>query len=181
MSFSTTPSLNEEQNLAYRARYKMLTVQEVNRVPSQQLQQDKFDNVFSVLDCACMYCPMEVITAILNKGVVDINEKTGPDNGTPLMAAAENQRWDVMKLLINRGANGRIFNKWNRNVLHFAAENGAPSAIVEMLVNAGADPQAKDIEGLTPVDLARHYYYYATAAAIEKYCLPSTKSANFIA
>jgi hypothetical protein len=66
-----------------------------------------------------------------------------------------------------------------RNALHWAAENGAPDDIVKTLIDAGADPQAKDKDGKTPADIAREKYP-ATASYIEQYGMAPIKSANLI-
>jgi ankyrin repeat protein len=65
------------------------------------------------------------------------------------------------------------------NALHFAALNGAPDDIIKALIDAGADSNAKDINGKTPADYARGKEYIATAALIEQFYQPPTKSANF--
>jgi hypothetical protein len=66
-----------------------------------------------------------------------------------------------------------------RNALHWAAANGAPDDIVKTLIDAGADPQAKDKDGKTPADIAREKYP-ATAALTEQYVSAPPKSANLM-
>jgi ankyrin repeat protein len=63
--------------------------------------------------------------------------------------------------------------------LHYAAESGAPDDVIKALLDAGADPKAKDDDGRTPADIARENKETATASLIEQFYVPPTKSANF--
>jgi hypothetical protein len=65
-----------------------------------------------------------------------------------------------------------------RNALHNAASRGAPDDIIKALIDAGADPKAKDYYGKTPADIAREEFP-ATAAFIERFIAP-IKSANLM-
>jgi ankyrin repeat protein len=66
------------------------------------------------------------------------------------------------------------------NALHCAAYRGAPDDIIKALIDAGADPKAKNIYGKTPADHAREYEHPATASLIEQFIAP-IKSANLMA
>jgi ankyrin repeat protein len=64
--------------------------------------------------------------------------------------------------------------------LHSAGQFGAPDNIVKALIDASADPQAKDKDGKTPADLAHYNDHVSTDEFIEQYVTVPTKSANFI-
>jgi pyruvate/2-oxoglutarate dehydrogenase complex dihydrolipoamide acyltransferase (E2) component len=55
-------------NLAERAREGKLTVEEVNGTTKEKLEGDKYLEC-TVLFCASSNCPIEVVEAILDKGV----------------------------------------------------------------------------------------------------------------
>jgi hypothetical protein len=55
-------------NLAQRAFYGKLTVEEVNRATKEKLETDK-DGGYTVLYCASYNCGIEVVEAILDKNV----------------------------------------------------------------------------------------------------------------
>jgi hypothetical protein len=63
-------------NLAKHAYYGKLTIEEVNTATKEKLEEDKYWN-FSVLYWASIECPIEVVEAILDKGV-DIDGLSGP-------------------------------------------------------------------------------------------------------
>jgi ankyrin repeat protein len=64
--------------------------------------------------------------------------------------------------------------------LHYAAREGASDSIIKALIDAGADPIAKDIYGQTPADRAREGKHPSTASYIEQYVNAPTKSANLM-
>jgi ankyrin repeat protein len=97
------------------------------------------------------------------------------------MASAQSRKWDVLKLLLERGANPHLVNDSNENVLHEAATQGAPNHIIELLIcGADIDVTLKNNDGQTAFDIAIKHNHNTTAACIEQYFRP-IKSANFIA
>jgi ankyrin repeat protein len=64
--------------------------------------------------------------------------------------------------------------------LHFAAYYGTPDDIIKALIDAGADPKARDKDGNTPSDLAREFKHPAIASLIEQYGMAPIKSANLM-
>lgn len=80
-------------------------------------------------------------------------------NGTPLLAATNTRRCDssIIELLLQHGANPNDENRFG-SVLHQVAELGT-AKVVEMLLNAGADPFKKGIGGLyqdkTPIEVSK--------------------------
>ena len=68
---------------------------------------------------------------------------------TPLMIAAANNHPEVVRYLISKGADVNIANRMGRTALHFAT-NYEFKDIVEMLLNAGANPNATSQDTFTP-------------------------------
>jgi ankyrin repeat protein len=85
---------------------RKLTVQEVNRITKEELERDKNSFGNTVLYCATYGCPIEVVEAILDKGV-NIDGLTD-GKWTALMGAAYYKKWDIIKLLVRRGADAKI-------------------------------------------------------------------------
>ena len=76
------------------------------------------------------------------------------ENGmTPLHAAAKSQNDpDALKMLIDHGAKLGTRDKKGNTALHWAASNRNP-AVLEFLLDAGADPDIKNLEGRTAYQL----------------------------
>ncbi|MDR1491766.1 MAG: ankyrin repeat domain-containing protein [Planctomycetaceae bacterium] len=78
------------------------------------------------------------------------------NDATPIHAAATNPDVNVIKLLVNRGADIHLKNTQGATPLYWAAKN--PNLeVVKFLVEQGADIQANDNGGETPLDYAKHY------------------------
>ena len=102
----------------------------------------------------------EGLKALLDDGA-DVNYPRQSDVGyqkTPLMSAAHMNRADSVRLLLHHGANpnlrtvaskdecGMTIKRGSRSALMYAAENAGPE-VIHLLLEAGADPLAKDSEG----------------------------------
>ncbi|KAL8666026.1 MAG: hypothetical protein Q9202_001763 [Teloschistes flavicans] len=73
---------------------------------------------------------------------------------TPLHYAAKNNASSQMVvLLLTNGARVAVYEHWNRTPLHYAVEQNQAS-IVWALLEYGADADAFDADGMTPLDLA---------------------------
>jgi ankyrin repeat protein len=161
---------------AYLASRGRLTVEMVKEANINQLQQSRCAG-FTTLYWASYSCPVEVVQALLDRGL-DINETSGRVVHTPLIGAAyQGTRWDTVLLLLNAGAEVQIYNIQNKNALYFASEFGAPREIILALLDAGSDASIKAVEGLTAADIARKNEHYDVANLIEGYSY-QTKSAN---
>ncbi|MBR0079832.1 MAG: ankyrin repeat domain-containing protein [Synergistaceae bacterium] len=126
--------------------------------------KDPFDDNFnqdSALHQAAFRNNSEMIKALLDAGAkVDIRNALGE---TPLMNAVKSAKKEIddVKLLINSGADVNARAKRDVTVLMVAASdnwgmNYTPNPeIVKLLLDAGADAKAKDIDGKSVTDYAR--------------------------
>jgi ankyrin repeat protein len=171
---NTTTTTN---NLAHKAWTGTLTIEEVKQAGKEKLSTSTY-SMYGILVCTTRSCSVEIMEAILDQGV-DVN-MISTAGWTGLMGACNWSKWDIVRLLLQRGANPTHVSVNKQNALHFAAERDAPEDIITSLIEYGVDPTFKDEEGKTAADLARMNDSPDIASYIEQFYQP-TKSANFIA
>jgi len=110
------------------------------------------------------YGSVELIDRLMAAGV-DQNSRDHVSRETPLMLAVAERSAQRVRLLLERGADATARDESGNTVLHFIArwshkDECSPhdltniKEIVKLLVDAGADPQAQDNDGLNPLQLA---------------------------
>jgi len=92
---------------------------------------------------------------VLLEESADANERGGPYGSTPLGWAAQAGNKRLVRTLIARGANPKIAAEKGSLPLHMAAWNGDFVEIVELLLEAGADPEAHNANGQTALEVAK--------------------------
>ena len=118
---------------------------------------DEMDGFATPLYHAVNRQHLDAAKLLLARGAnVNAQTKTG---GAPLMAAVAKSRPELIKLLLENGADPNPAGG-KQAPLHVAAKNGCLECVVA-LVEAGADVNAKtaDAVPLTPIHLARLYEY----------------------
>ena len=103
--------------------------------------------LFTASYCGSSRC----VVAILNSGAV-INHKNEFNLCTALHAAVERGHVEVVRKLLQAGADVNIANEKGRTPLHYAFEKGL-AIIKDMLLQAGADIAARDSTGKTPLEI----------------------------
>uniref|UniRef100_A0A674N186 Euchromatic histone-lysine N-methyltransferase 2 n=1 Tax=Takifugu rubripes TaxID=31033 RepID=A0A674N186_TAKRU len=100
---------------------------------------------------------LEIVNMLLETGQVDVNAQ---DSGgwTPIIWAAEHKHLDVIKVLLNRGADVNIADKELNVCLHWAAYAGSVD-IAELVLNAGCSLSSVNTHGDTPLHIASREGY----------------------
>ena len=133
---------------------------------------------------AAMYGWLPVLSMLLNKGA-DVDARTVPmadaiwqmsapanarraDRQTPLMVAAQEGATAAGRLLLAGGATVELRDGAGETALHAAASPwwSENTEFVALLLEAGADPAARDNRDRTPRDLAEAAGHSATAALL---------------
>jgi hypothetical protein len=109
---------------------------------------------FTPLQLACYFGHEDIVTFLLNQGA-DVNLVA--QNGTKIQAvhaAAASGNLNILRQLLEHGANvnGRQQNGFTP--LHTAADNNNPN-MAQLLIEFGADPNLANDSGQTPTDLAK--------------------------
>jgi ankyrin repeat protein len=78
-----------------------------------------------------------------------------PGDRTPLQAFAHMGAHRAVAWLIAHGANVNARGPGGRTAAHFAAERNTGPATLELLADSGADLGARDVDGLSPLGMAR--------------------------
>lgn len=95
--------------------------------------------------------------ALLSKGA-DVNGTDEFKGETALQYAAFSGRIEMVKLLLSHGADVNVHSgNHGFTPLHQAVGGGAQSDLIKLLVAAGADLNARDKSGLTPMMTAKQY------------------------
>ena len=98
---------------------------------------------------------LPAIKILLNAGA---NKARVKDKWTPLhWAAAYNKSLDLVKSLLNTGADLKAKDKDKRTPLHVAAAYSENPNVIKALINADADLKAKDKDNWTPLHSAAAY------------------------
>ncbi|KAG7457548.1 hypothetical protein MATL_G00228510 [Megalops atlanticus] len=100
---------------------------------------------------------LEIVTLLLGTGQVDINAQ---DSGgwTPIIWAAEHRHIDVIRALLNRGADVTLKDKEMNVCLHWASFAGSVE-IAELVLNAGCPLSSVNMHGDTPLHIAAREGY----------------------
>lgn len=76
-------------------------------------------------------------------------------NESPLHGAADAASSPILSTLIEAGADVSIADRFDQTALHVATARSEDGAAVRLLLEAGADPNARDIDGNTPLMLSK--------------------------
>ena len=109
----------------------------------------------------------EVLRVLINAGAIIDAKNVRPAGETALWLAVERNTFDVVKVLIDAGANVNAVDKYGYTVLMIAAEVGTPQ-VVGALLDAGANAMLKSNDGWTALDCTRHNSRLLGTDALER-------------
>jgi uncharacterized protein len=121
---------------------------------------------FPVLGLAAFFGHREAVAFLLDRGAEVNAAARNKQKVTALHAAIAGPDPEIVRLLLQRGADANARQEAGYTALHEAASKGL-SDLARALVAAGADVSAKNDEGATPGDLARKKNHAALAAMLE--------------
>ncbi|XP_046370254.2 ankyrin-2-like [Haliotis rufescens] len=114
-------------------------------------QPDDHDN--NLLHMACEGGNVELVKYVLALNSVDINSRT-EDGRTPAMIAASKGHKDMLKLLVNKGADLSLVNSHGEDVLHISLLCEDMEMVKYILTQDVVNINGADKDGRTPVSLA---------------------------
>lgn len=144
------------------------------REPNRQPEQEDIELLFATVVKGDI---SEIINLFTNKNIVPtIQNKDGETVlhvilGNKLANLTEEERYNIVDFLIQKGANVAAYNKNNITPLHLAAKYQYTD-IVKLLLENGADPNAEDNQYMTPI-------HYAVQGDIEE-CKPIKKVGSIV-
>ncbi len=123
-------------------------------MPSQEIDQNT-DQLFDRL--ATGHATVAEIENLIKAGA-QVNFQYKKDGTTPLMYGLEfSNSLDVIKLLLDNGANVNSKDKNKRTPLFYALEFNGSLPLIELLIKNGADWHAIDVRGLSIIEFAEYY------------------------
>ncbi|XP_077985785.1 uncharacterized protein LOC144440299 [Glandiceps talaboti] len=108
---------------------------------------------FTAIHVAVLLGSLDVISFLVSKGS-DINSTDGKSGRTPLFHAVENDRKDVIELLLQHNADVNAQSYSGNTALHVASGRGLIS-VVRSLLRHGADMSMKNYHSDTAVTVAK--------------------------
>ncbi|NWJ10085.1 ASB3 protein, partial [Crypturellus undulatus] len=127
----------------------------IRAAPSEKYLQAKTFEAMSALHLSVSHGCAESVSTLLGAGA-DPNEVTAEES-TPLFLAVEKGHTDIVKLLLQHGANVNGRHTWaGWSSLHGASSEGHIE-IIKILMEKGADKEYENDSGITPLFIAAQY------------------------
>ena len=98
---------------------------------------------------AARYGQLDVVEKIAQDHTFEIDVVSSPNQYSALHLAAFNDHFDIVKILLERGANRTLLNSLGRAPLHASVEKPGGCRCLEMLLGHKVDLSLRDKDGLT--------------------------------
>lgn len=124
-----------------------INICENDRAKRLQIFKHSVAHVFQRDVCrACTNCQFDRLCKLIDEFRTDVNTPLDGDGWTVLHYAAIRNKPQLVRILIDKGADINVQSKYKRTALHYAAMF-EHSDIVRILVEAGADSTVVDERG----------------------------------
>ena len=125
---------------------------------------NKRDSTRSALTYAAENGDLAIVEALLDHGAdTELQEGADYASGTPLNRAIDEGKTDVVRLLLDRGANPRVLDIYNRTIVHSAGVNGQDEVLRVLFEKPrGVDINAQGTNGRTALHDAAYFDYQST-------------------
>lgn len=120
---------------------------------------------FTPLHLACFFGQPLCAKLLIQKGAYVNEAAENPMKVMPIHSAAAGHHLDIVKLLLENGADANVQQQGGFTALHAAAMNGDES-MVEALLKAGANPRLPADDGKTAADMAREKGHESVAVLL---------------
>ncbi len=124
------------------------------------------DGGYTPLHYAAYFGHLDAACYLIEIGADIASVSMDPLRNQPLHAASTSGYTEIVRLLLDGGADPKAEQSGQWTALHGAAERGH-RAVVELLLERGADPNAASYSGATPLSLARTKGHEAVVALLE--------------
>lgn len=135
----------------------------VNNDPTAVTQMDKSDNAMYPICIAAKIGWLDGVKLFIENGA-QINMPPIQ----PIIWAAANNRIDILKFLIGKGADPNTKTKNGLAPLHLAAIRDYYNIAKELIVQ-GANVNLKDIQGKTPLTFSKHYLHRSISQLLQEH------------
>ena len=109
---------------------------------------------FGLMHLACMYGHQETVEMLLDRGASREMVSKHKMKVRPIHSAAAGKKMDIVRLLIDRGADVNAVQGAGWRLIHHAAQQG-DREFVDLLIEHGADVTVTNDRDQSPVDIAR--------------------------
>ncbi|XP_055923566.1 DNA-binding protein RFXANK [Eupeodes corollae] len=150
-----------------RAGQGELSEEQVKAAMASKTIDSTDKNGFTALHWACHYGQVATVGQLLATRVVDVS-KLAPDMVTPLLLAAAGGHHEVVRLLLQHGADARHADIVGNTPLMYAAAGNHPHTCNELL-SKDPDPTATNEHGDTAYSLAMENGANLSQAVLEHY------------
>ncbi|XP_067678535.1 ankyrin repeat domain-containing protein 50-like [Haliotis asinina] len=110
----------------------------------------------TILHSACLGGDVDLVKNVISQNMLDINGRVHCGR-TAVMMAAENRHRDVVKLLVDKGADVSVVDETGDNIIHCACMGGDVGVVKYILSKSMVDVDRRGSNKMTPIMVAKNY------------------------